>query len=255
MEDPRRSPKRPVEPCHDVDNGFVDNRLRGDQDDLVSANDIDVALTALADPTRRRVVELLVDAPRRTGELAESIGVSVPAVSRHLRVLREHGVVERYDVDGDGRGRRYRLHPAGLAPLSGWLGETYWADRLGGGSDPGSVDVLARIGEFLDAFASGDVAFFERHLATDVELIFAATRSRWDRAATIDSVAAHPPYDIWDIAEAATRSLAPGITLATIRASVRTVASAHAASVVQTMIFDDTADPWTLRFLQQSDAG
>lgn len=49
---------------------------------MIAMDDVDIALAALADPTRRRVVELLIEAPRRTNELAEAIGASVPAVSR-----------------------------------------------------------------------------------------------------------------------------------------------------------------------------
>src|SRR5688572_23723325 len=63
----------------------------------------------LADPTRRRIVELLRERPRRAGELAAEFSVSVPAVSRHLRQLREAGIVADARVAGDGRIRVYSL--------------------------------------------------------------------------------------------------------------------------------------------------
>lgn len=78
---------------------------------------VDLAFSALADRSRRRVIELLVDGPRRTNELADAIGVSVPAVSRYLRVLCERSLVERLDVEGDGRGRRYQINPDRLADV------------------------------------------------------------------------------------------------------------------------------------------
>ena len=62
------------------------------------------ALEALADPTRRRIVELLADGERSAGELAANFDTSRPGVSRHLRVLREHGLVQARD---DGRRRLY----------------------------------------------------------------------------------------------------------------------------------------------------
>jgi DNA-binding transcriptional ArsR family regulator len=90
------------------------------------------ALAALADPTRRGMVELLAERPRRVGELVAAFPVSQPAVSRHLRVLREHGLIEEQRPDGDRRGRLYRLRPGALDPLAGWLDEVrrFWADHL-----------------------------------------------------------------------------------------------------------------------------
>jgi chemotaxis signal transduction protein len=70
----------------------------------------------LADPTRRRIVELLRERPRRAGELAAEFSVSVPAVSRHLRRLREAGIVADARVAGDGRIRIYSLVGAPPTP-------------------------------------------------------------------------------------------------------------------------------------------
>jgi DNA-binding transcriptional ArsR family regulator len=90
------------------------------------------ALAALADPTRRSMVELLAERPRRVGELVAAFPVSQPAISRHLRVLRMAGLIEEQRPDGDRRGRCYRLRPGSLDPLAGWLDEVrgFWADHL-----------------------------------------------------------------------------------------------------------------------------
>ena len=87
------------------------------------------ALAALADPTRRRIVELLAEGERSAGELAAQFDTSRPGVSRHLRVLREHGLVRARE---DGRRRMYTLDPAPLAELDGWLERyrAFWAHRL-----------------------------------------------------------------------------------------------------------------------------
>jgi DNA-binding transcriptional ArsR family regulator len=84
------------------------------------------AAAAIADPIRRRVLELVRDRELPAGELADEFPVSRPAVSRHLRVLREAGLVRERR---DGRLRLYRSDPAGLAELRAWL-DSYWADRL-----------------------------------------------------------------------------------------------------------------------------
>src|SRR5438067_772175 len=67
------------------------------------ANDLDATLAALADPTRRRVIEVLRTAPRRAGDLAEKVEMSRPALSRHLRVLRQSGLVDVDTLRGDAR--------------------------------------------------------------------------------------------------------------------------------------------------------
>jgi DNA-binding transcriptional ArsR family regulator len=87
------------------------------------------ALEALAEPTRRRVVELLAERERSAGELAAEFATSRPGVSRHLRVLRDHGLVR---VRADGRRRLYSLDPAPLAELDEWLGRYrgFWRNRL-----------------------------------------------------------------------------------------------------------------------------
>jgi DNA-binding transcriptional ArsR family regulator len=90
---------------------------------------MDELLTVLADPIRREIIELLAERERSAGELVAVFTVSQPAVSRHLRVLREAGLVQ---VRGEGQRRIYRLDPAPLATLDIWL-ERYrhfWSARL-----------------------------------------------------------------------------------------------------------------------------
>ena len=87
------------------------------------------ALVALADPTRRRIVELLADGERSAGELASEFDISRPAVSRHLRVLREQGLVR---TRGQAQRRLYSLDTGPLAELDDWLGRyrAFWSQRL-----------------------------------------------------------------------------------------------------------------------------
>jgi DNA-binding transcriptional ArsR family regulator len=87
------------------------------------------AFAALADPTRRRIVELLAEGERSAGELAAQFDTSRPGVSRHLRVLREHGLVRARE---DGARRLYSLDPAPLAELDDWLARYrgFWDNRL-----------------------------------------------------------------------------------------------------------------------------
>jgi DNA-binding transcriptional ArsR family regulator len=84
------------------------------------------AAAAISDPIRRRVLELVRDRELPAGELAAKFDVSRPAVSRHLRVLREAGLLHERR---DGRQRLYRADPEPLAELRDWL-EGYWSGRL-----------------------------------------------------------------------------------------------------------------------------
>ena len=87
---------------------------------------MEAAAAAIADPIRRRVLELVRDREVPAGELADHFDVSRPAVSRHLRVLREAGLVRERR---EGRLRLYRVDPAPLDELRTWI-EGYWDDRL-----------------------------------------------------------------------------------------------------------------------------
>lgn len=93
---------------------------------------IDRTLAALADPARRRVVELLLDRPLRAGELADVLSVSPSVMSRHLKVLRDSNVVEEASPEFDARLRIYSLQAGATAGLRSWLDavEHGWADQL-----------------------------------------------------------------------------------------------------------------------------
>jgi DNA-binding transcriptional ArsR family regulator len=93
---------------------------------------VDRILAALADPHRRRVVDLLSRGPRPAGELAREVGLAPPAMSRHLRTLRRSGLVEESHPDFDMRVRVYALRPEAMADLRRWLEETerMWAAQL-----------------------------------------------------------------------------------------------------------------------------
>jgi DNA-binding transcriptional ArsR family regulator len=97
-----------------------------------TARNLDATFAALADPTRRRVVEALRKRPRRAGELSRTLRMSPPAMSRHLRVLRTHGLVEEERMDEDARVRIYRLRPERFRDLESWLAEvqTFWTHQL-----------------------------------------------------------------------------------------------------------------------------
>ena len=87
------------------------------------------ALAALADPTRRRIVEVLAEGERSAGDIAAHFAGARPGVSRHLRILREHGLVlSRVD----GRRRLYSLDPRPLDELEAWLTHyrAFWENRL-----------------------------------------------------------------------------------------------------------------------------
>ncbi|NIJ38746.1 DNA-binding transcriptional ArsR family regulator [Sphingopyxis panaciterrae] len=93
---------------------------------------LDRTLSALADPKRRRAVELLGRRPYSAGELADALGLAPPAMSRHLRALKEGGLVEDSYLAFDARVRIYRLKDGATAGLKQWVAETetLWADQL-----------------------------------------------------------------------------------------------------------------------------
>jgi DNA-binding transcriptional ArsR family regulator len=85
-----------------------------------------MALTVLADPTRRKVFERLRTGPRAVNALAAGLPVSRPAVSQHLKVLKEAGLVEERS---EGVRRIYSVRREGLAELRDWL-DSFWGDAL-----------------------------------------------------------------------------------------------------------------------------
>jgi DNA-binding transcriptional ArsR family regulator len=97
-----------------------------------AAEKLDATFVALADPTRRRVIELLRKKPQRAGDLAAAFDMVPPAMSRHLRVLRTSGLVEEGGLPEDARVRVYRLRAEPFSELRSWLDEVeaFWADQL-----------------------------------------------------------------------------------------------------------------------------
>jgi DNA-binding transcriptional ArsR family regulator len=87
---------------------------------------------ALADPTRRRVVQLLGTRPHRAGELAHATGMSQPAMSRHLKILLSSGIVEDERVPEDARIRLFKLQPESLVAMQAFLDQLQaeWRTQL-----------------------------------------------------------------------------------------------------------------------------
>jgi DNA-binding transcriptional ArsR family regulator len=90
---------------------------------------VDAVLHALSDESRRTILEVLRDHPATVGELSDRLPIARPGVSRHLRVLREAGLV---DVQQDAQWRVYSLRPEPLIELDAWLGRyrVLWQQRL-----------------------------------------------------------------------------------------------------------------------------
>ena len=88
-----------------------------------------LSLEALADPTRRRIVELLAQRDHTAGEIVDEFDLSAPAISQHLNVLRDAGLVT---TRAEGQSRIQTLNPAGLDEIGTWLNRTrqFWSRRL-----------------------------------------------------------------------------------------------------------------------------
>lgn len=97
-----------------------------------ASGSVDATFAALADPVRRRAVELLAERPRRAGELAQELDVSPSTMSKHLRLLREHDLVTEEHPPFDARVRIYALRSAPMADLRSWLdrAERGWTEQL-----------------------------------------------------------------------------------------------------------------------------
>jgi DNA-binding transcriptional ArsR family regulator len=86
------------------------------------------SLTALGDPTRREIFERVAERPRAVGDLARGLPVSRPAVSQHLKVLKEAGLVREI---ADGTRRIYHIDPRGVGVMRDWL-DKHWRSALAG---------------------------------------------------------------------------------------------------------------------------
>lgn len=93
---------------------------------------VDRVFAALADPHRRRAVELLGQRPHRAGELASALDLPAPAVSRHLRLMKQCGLVEESHPEFDARVRIYALKDGAMTELKHWLASTeaMWTAQL-----------------------------------------------------------------------------------------------------------------------------
>jgi DNA-binding transcriptional ArsR family regulator len=94
-----------------------------------SAGDLDAVFSALGDPTRRRIVERLARGPLTVGQIAAGFAISQPAISRHVRVLEESGLLERHVI---GRVHRCTLSPTVMQAASGWIDmqRNFWSTAL-----------------------------------------------------------------------------------------------------------------------------
>jgi DNA-binding transcriptional ArsR family regulator len=100
---------------------------------MVNSVQLDEVFSALADPTRRRIVERLARGPLTVGEIASGFAISQPAISRHVRVLEESGLLDRHV---SGRVHRCTLSPKVMTAASAWIDKqrAFWnatLDRLG----------------------------------------------------------------------------------------------------------------------------
>jgi DNA-binding transcriptional ArsR family regulator len=93
---------------------------------------LDASFFALSDATRREMIRILLQKPRRAGELAESVSMSPQALSRHLKVMRRAGLIVEEGLESDARVSLYRVHPAALQPVQEWLSqaEDLWRRQL-----------------------------------------------------------------------------------------------------------------------------
>ena len=95
-------------------------------------DELNVAFAALADASRRKMIRILLDKPRRAGELADCVDMSPQALSRHLRVLRKAGLVTEDGIAADARVRIYSVHSGAFRPVQDWIGQTesLWRKQL-----------------------------------------------------------------------------------------------------------------------------
>ena len=100
--------------------------------DRFSEIELSTAFGALSDASRRQMIRLLLQKPRRAGELAESLDMSPQALSRHLRVLRKAGLVSEQGIERDARVRIYSVHATAFQPVQDFMAqvENLWQRQL-----------------------------------------------------------------------------------------------------------------------------
>jgi DNA-binding transcriptional ArsR family regulator len=101
-------------------------------DHATSTQSLNAAFAALSDASRREMIGMLLQKPRRAGELAECVHMSPQALSRHLRVLRKAGLVSEQGIENDARVRIYSVHANAFQPLQQWIAqqEDLWRQQL-----------------------------------------------------------------------------------------------------------------------------
>jgi DNA-binding transcriptional ArsR family regulator len=94
--------------------------------------EVSAAFAALADASRREMIRILLQKPRRAGELADCLDMSPQALSRHLRILRRAGLIAEQGVEDDARVRVYSVHPTAFQPVQQWMAqvEDLWRRQL-----------------------------------------------------------------------------------------------------------------------------
>ena len=213
---------------------------------------IDEMLAILAEPTRRRIVEYLSQGPKRTSELADALGISVPAISRHLKALRSNGVVVRQDDSEDGRARRYSLLPEVFAEVARWTERASWANALAESADSPAVSAfLSRAGAFLDAFAQANQTFFTTHLSEDVLIIFPDMPDALSKKDVLDSVGHHPEWRRYEVLDQGSiQRISPTTTFFCYKALVQNANDRRPRIVWISTIFRDEHGSWQLSLMQ-----
>ena len=112
-----------------------------------------LSLSALADPTRRRIVELLAEEEYTAGEIVEEFDMSAPAISQHLKILRDANLVK---VRVEGQRRVHSLNPAGFAELDDWLHRTKraWSEQQESPAETQSVRAVIKDERALEPAAA-----------------------------------------------------------------------------------------------------
>ena len=121
-------------------------------------------IALLADPTRRRIIQLLAIHPRRPSAIARELGLSRPAISRQLRILRDAALIRERPTPHDRRGALYGIHPDSIGRIVAWLA----------GTEIGVQDDMR-----LTPRKMTRVEHLARELKLDVELVEALTDDRW----------------------------------------------------------------------------
>lgn len=139
------------------------------------ASGVDDVAAAIADPVRRQILEMLRERSLPARRIAEQFAISRPAVSRHLRVLRESGLV--HDTPS-GRERHYRLDPAPLTELAAWLAGLGGAQRASSAAVGGADVPATSAGSAAGPGARAEAVGWEQRLDALTTEVYRARRDR-----------------------------------------------------------------------------